>query len=161
MAEPNPSQQRAPRPSPTVTASTFFQKIQSYAPNSTQLLGLLTLFISASILLILTGITLTATVVGLIFFLPLIIISSPIWVPVGTVLFVTVAGFVSACGFGVVVAAGLFWMYRYFKGLHPPGSDRVDYARTRIYDTANHVKDCAMEYGGYLQSKVKDAAPGA
>ncbi|KAJ6976355.1 hypothetical protein NC653_028468 [Populus alba x Populus x berolinensis] len=41
------------------------------------------------------------------------------------------------------------------------GSDQVDYARNRIYDTASHVKDYAREYGGYLQSKVKDAAPGA
>ncbi|KHN05978.1 hypothetical protein glysoja_046115 [Glycine soja] len=52
-------------------------------------------------------------------------------------------------------------MYRYFRGLHPPGSDRVDYARSRIYDTASHVKDYARDYRGYLQSKVKDAAPGA
>ena len=52
-------------------------------------------------------------------------------------------------------------MYRYFRGMHPPGSDQVDYARSRIYDTASHVKDYASQYGGYLQIKVKDAAPGA
>lgn len=65
------------------------------------------------------------------------------------------------CGFGVVAVAALSWVYRYFRGLNPPGSDRVNYARNRIYDTASHVKDYAREYGGYLQSKVKDAAPGA
>ena len=161
MAERNPSQQRALRPNPTASASTFLRKIQAHAPNSTQLLGFLTLFVSASILLILTGLTVTAIILGFIFFMPLILISSPIWFPVGTVLFVTTAGFLSACGFGVVIAAGLSWMYRYFRGMHPLGSDRVDYARSRIYDTASHVKDYAMEYGGYLQSKVKDAAPGA
>lgn len=162
MAERNPSQQRGSRPNPTATtASTFLRKIQAHAPNSNQLLGFLTLFVSISILLLLTGLTVTAAVVGFIFFMPLIIVSSPIWFPVGTVLFVGAAGFVSACGFGVVAAAALSWMYRYFRGMHPPGSDRVDYARSRIYDTASHVKDCAMEYGGYLQSKVKDAAPGA
>ncbi|XP_022735168.1 oleosin 1-like [Durio zibethinus] len=161
MAERNPSQQRAPGPNPTATTSTFLRKIQAQAPNSTQLLGFLTLFISASILLILTGITVTATILGFIFFMPLILISIPLWFPVGTVLFVTTAGFLSACGFGVMVAAGLSWMYRYLRGMHPPGSDRVDYARSRIFDTASHVKDYAMEYGGYLQSKVKDAAPGA
>ncbi|GFP90165.1 oleosin 16 kDa, partial [Phtheirospermum japonicum] len=32
------------------------------------------------------------------------------------------------------------WLYRYFRGFHPPGSDRFDYARTRIADTAEHVK---------------------
>jgi hypothetical protein len=91
----------------------------------------------------------------------LIIVSSPIWVPAGTFFFLLAAGFLSMCGFGVVAVAASSWLYRYFRGLHPPGSDRVDYARSRIYDTASHVKDYAREYGGYLQSKVKDAAPGA
>ncbi|XVE64089.1 hypothetical protein DITRI_Ditri07aG0073100 [Diplodiscus trichospermus] len=161
MAERNPSQQRAPRPNPTPISSTFLRKIQAHAPNSTQLLGFSTLFVSASILLILTGVTVSAALLGFILFMPLILISSPLWFPVGSVLFVTIAGFLSACGLGVLAVAGLSWMYRYFRGMHPPGSDRMDYARSRIYDTANHVKDYAMEYGGYLQSKVKDAAPGA
>ncbi|KAG9138075.1 hypothetical protein Leryth_001314 [Lithospermum erythrorhizon] len=86
---------------------------------------------------------------------------SPIWLPIGTILFVVVAGLLSVCGFGVTSAAVLSWLYRYFRGLHPVGSDRVDYARSRIADTATHVKDYAREYGGYLHSRVKDAAPGA
>ncbi|KAL6175354.1 hypothetical protein ACLB2K_051995 [Fragaria x ananassa] len=139
----------------------FLSKLQSHVPNSTQLIGLLTLLVSGGILLLLTGITITVTVLGLIFFTPILIVSSPIWVPLGTVLFLATAGFVSMCGFGAAAVGGLSWMYRYFKGMQPPGSDRVDYARSRIYDTASHVKDYAKEYGGYLHSKVKDAAPGA
>ncbi|OAY59298.1 hypothetical protein MANES_01G021400v8 [Manihot esculenta] len=106
-------------------------------------------------------ITVTVAVLGLIFLTPLIIVSSPIWLPVGIVLFLTVAGFLSICGVGVAVVGGLSWLYRYYRGMNPPGSDRFDYARSRIFDTASHVKDYAREYGGYLQSKVKDAAPGA
>ncbi|XP_010262686.1 PREDICTED: oleosin 1-like [Nelumbo nucifera] len=140
---------------------TFLRRLQDHAPNSTQLVGFLTLVISGGILLLLTGLTLTATVLGLIFFTPLIVISSPIWVPAGTILFVSIAGLLSMCGFGVAVLAGASWLYKYFRGWHPPGSDRVDYARSRIADTANHMKDYAREYGGYLQSKVRDAAPGA
>ncbi|KAK9288470.1 hypothetical protein L1049_016927 [Liquidambar formosana] len=151
--------QRAPKH--THTGSSFLHKLHDHAPNSTQLIGFLTLVISGAILLFLIGLTFTATVLGLIFFTPLILISSPLWVPVGTVLFIAIAGFLSICGFGAAVVAGLSWIYRYFKGFNPPGSDRVDYARSRIADTASHVKDYAREYGGYLQSKVKDAAPGA
>ncbi|KAH7519095.1 hypothetical protein ACOSP7_025980 [Xanthoceras sorbifolium] len=161
MADLNPSHPRATRPNHTFNANSFLRKLQTHAPNSTQIIGFLTLFISGSILLFLTGITVTATVLAVIFFTPLLIVSSPIWVPVLTVLFLSVAGFLSFSGIGVMFVAGLSWMYRYFRGLHPPGSDRVDYARSRIYDTASHVKDYAREYGGYLQSKVKDAAPGA
>ncbi|BFG33009.1 hypothetical protein CerSpe_192830 [Prunus speciosa] len=158
--------QRVPRPTNTnnpasTNASIFLRRLQGHAPNSTQLVGFLTLLVSGAILLLLTGLTVTATIMGLILFTPLIIISSPIWVPIGALLFLTVAGFVSMCGFGAAAVAGSSWMYRYFKGMQPPGSDRVDYARSRIYDTASHVKDYAREYGGYLHSKVKDAAPGA
>lgn len=163
MADRHPSSAQTHRnPSrPNQEASTFLRRLHERAPNSTQLVGILTFIISGSILLLLTGLTVTATVLGLILFMPLILISSPIWVPIGTVLFLVTAGLLTMCGFGVAVAAVLSWTYRYFKGMNPPGSGRVDYARSRIYDTASHVKDYAREYGGYLQSKVKDAAPGA
>ncbi|XP_061365202.1 oleosin G [Gastrolobium bilobum] len=165
MADRNPSSAQTQRPTTTTTRPTtsaaFLRKLQEHSPNSTQLAGLLTLLVTGSILLLLTGLTVAGTIMGLIFFSPLIIVSSPIWVPAGTLLFLATAGFLSMCGFGLVLVASVSWMYRYFRGLHPPGSDRVDYARNRIYDTASHVKDYAREYGGYLQSKVKDAAPGA
>ncbi|PSR96565.1 Oleosin like [Actinidia chinensis var. chinensis] len=141
--------------------SSFLSRRHSHAQNSSQLLGLLTLIISGSILLILTGVTVTATVLSLIFFSPILLISSPIWVPAAAVFFIAATGFLSMCGFGVVVATALSWIYRYFRGFHPPGSDQFDYARSRMADTATHVKDYAREYRGYLHGKVKDAAPGA
>ncbi|KAL1541271.1 oleosin G-like [Salvia divinorum] len=147
--------------SPAFAPTSILQKLRDHAPNSAQLVGLATLLISGGILLLLSGLTLTATVLVLIFFAPLIIISSPIWVPVGFLIFVTISGLLSFLGFGVAVMAAVSWIYRYFRGLHPPGSDRFNYARTRLADTAGHVKDYAREYGGYLQSKVKDAAPSA
>ncbi|XP_059643531.1 oleosin G-like [Cornus florida] len=156
---------RAPRPI-TATYSTnqgggFLGKFHEHSPSSTQLMGFLTLIISGGILLLLTGLTVTTIVLGLIFLAPLLIISSPIWVPAAAILFVSVAGFLSMCGFVVAVTAALSWMYRYSRGLNPPGSNRVQYARSRIADTATHVIDYAREYGGYLHGKVKDAAPGA
>ncbi|KAK7265029.1 hypothetical protein RJT34_32645 [Clitoria ternatea] len=143
------------------TSASFLRKLQDNAPNSTQLAGILTLILTTSIFLVLTGVTVTGTLFAFILCLPFIIVSSPIWLPAGTFLFLLTAAFLSVCGFGVALVAALSWMYRYFRGLHPPGSDRVDYARSRIYDTASHVKDYARECGGYLHSKVKDAAPGA
>ncbi|CAJ2634906.1 unnamed protein product [Trifolium pratense] len=166
MADLNHSSAQTHRPTTTTNDSSstvFLRKLQDnlHTPNSTQLAGILTLLVTGSIFLLLTGLSVAGTVISLIFFSPLIIVSSPIWVPAGTFFFLLAAGFLSMCGFGVVAVAASSWLYRYFRGLHPPGSDRVDYARSRIYDTASHVKDYAREYGGYLQSKVKDAAPGA
>ncbi|KAK8370263.1 hypothetical protein V6Z12_A01G166500 [Gossypium hirsutum] len=150
MAESNPSQQRPARPTCIAPAFTFLQIILSHAPNTTPLLAFLFIFfVSALTLLILTALALSATVLGFIFFMPLVLFTSPIWLPGCTLLFLTAAGFLLACGFGGAVAAGSTWMFRYFWGMHPPGSNRVGSARTRIYDTASHVKD----YVGYLQSK--------
>ncbi|CAH8302107.1 unnamed protein product [Eruca vesicaria subsp. sativa] len=131
--------------------------LRSHSPTSSQLFGFLALFISGGILLFLLGVTVTAVGVGFVVFLPLIIISSPVWIPV----FVVAGGFLSVAGFFVGTVALISWAYRYFRGRHPVGSDRMDYARSRIYDTASHVKDYAREYGGYFHGRAKDAAPGA
>ncbi|KAL5231897.1 hypothetical protein ABZP36_030673 [Zizania latifolia] len=147
-----------------VDSSTLLRRMQTHAPNSAQVVGFLTLAISGAVLLLLTGLALTGAVVSLIFLGPLALITSPIWVPVAIALFVLAAFVLSACCFVVVAVAavaGGTWMYRYFTGRHPVGADRVDYARSRIADTASHVKDYAREYGGYLHSRAKDAAPGA
>ncbi|OIV99952.1 hypothetical protein TanjilG_26290 [Lupinus angustifolius] len=158
MAERNPTSAQTQRAPPRPTTPTFLYKLQYHAPNSTQLASLFTLTLTGAIFLLLT---VAGAVLSLILFSPLIIVSSPIWVPAGTILFVVVTSFLSMVGFGIAAVAALSWMYRYYRGLHPLGSDRFDYARHRIYDTASHVKDYAREYGGYLQNKVKDAAPGA
>lgn len=143
--------------------STFLKRIQEHAQNSTQVVGFLTLVITGGILLLLSGLTLTATVMGLIFFSPLIILSSPIWVPAGTVLFVAIGGVLSMSGFGLSFLAGLSWIYKYYIAGKKPqgGSVRVDYGRSRIADTASHMKEYAKEYGEYWRSKIKDAAPSA
>lgn len=141
--------------------ATFLRKLQDNAPNSTQFLGICTLLISGGVLLLLAGFTLTTAVLGFIFFAPLVIITSPLWFPIGSILFLITTGVLCFAGFGITLIAAASWLYKYYKGHQPPGYDRFDYARNRIADTASHMKDYAREYGGYLQSKVKDAAPGA
>ncbi|KAI3864920.1 hypothetical protein MKX03_020615 [Papaver bracteatum] len=126
-----------------------------------QVMGFMTLLISGGILLCLTGITLTGTVLGMIFFAPLIIISSPIWFPIGAILLFCTVCLLWVCGIGAGLIFGLPWMYKYFRGRHPLGSDRIDHARNRILGTASQMRDYAWEYGGYIQSTVKDVAPGA
>ncbi|KAL5544698.1 hypothetical protein UlMin_008482 [Ulmus minor] len=163
MADRHQTQRHSQTRSTTTTnpAASFLHKRHQNTPNSAQLMGFMTLIISGLILLLLTGLTVTATVVVLIFLTPLIILSSPVWFPIAVLFSICAAVFFSLCGIGGATVAVLSWLYRYFKGLNPPGSDRVDYARNRIYDTASHVKDYAREYGGYLHTKAKDAAPGA
>ncbi|CAF2128041.1 hypothetical protein BRARA_C03693 [Brassica rapa] len=131
--------------------------LRSHSPTSSELFSYIGLFVSVGTLLFLLGIAVTASAIGFIVFFPLIIISSPIWLPV----FVVVGVFLSVAGFLVGTLALGSWTYRYYRGMHPVGSDQMDYARSRIYDTASHVKDYAREYGGYFHGRAKDAAPGA
>ncbi|CAO2818400.1 unnamed protein product [Amaranthus hypochondriacus] len=144
---------------------TFSRRLQHTASTH---LPLLTLLISTAIFLLLATLTLTASLIGLAFFVlglivvvPIIILFSPIWLPILVFVFVPLLGFLSLCGFGFAALAALWWVYRYCRGMHPPGSDRFDYARNSIATTARGARDYAREYGGYLHSKVKDAAPGA
>ncbi|KAJ1440994.1 Oleosin [Sesbania bispinosa] len=144
--------QKTTRPTTTTTAATSasrLRKLQEHVSNSRQLFGVLTLVITGAILLLLTGLTVIVTVVGLILLAPLIILFSPIWVPACIILLVFTGGFLFTCGFGLVVLAVLTWIFRYFRGLNPTGLDRVEYARNRVKDYG----------GGYL--KVMDATQGA
>ncbi|KAI3930613.1 hypothetical protein MKX01_037059 [Papaver californicum] len=63
-----------------------------------------------------------------------------IWIPVGTVLFIVIAWFLY--WFWCALLAVCSWTYKYNR--HPPGSDRVDYARSQITDTSSHMKDYAQ-----------------
>ncbi len=132
----------------------FMSKIHEFAPSSTQVLGAAALATLGAVFLFIIGLLVLVLA-------PLFILLSPVLIPVGALLFVTFLGLFSA---GLLVAAvvfGVLWFYKYLNGRRPPGSDQVDYARLRIVDTANHVKDYAKEYGGYLQGNKQDAAPGA
>lgn len=138
--------------------ATLLRRVQTHAPNSTQVVGFLTLLVSGAALLLLTGLTLTGAVVALVFLGPLALLTSPIWVPVAFALLVLGAAALSACGFAVASLAAATWIYRYLTGRHPVGADRVDYARSQIATTASHVKDYARDY---VHNRSKDAAPGA
>ncbi|KAI9117398.1 hypothetical protein K1719_011564 [Acacia pycnantha] len=129
--------------------SSFRHNLGKHAPTPSQIVSLIAICIVGALSLFVAGITVTLVIMT-----PLIILSSPIWFPVAAIIFLFIAGFLSFCGFGFVVTRALLWTHRYFSGLNPPGSDRFNYARSRIYDSAR-------EYGGFFQGKLMDAAPGA
>ncbi|KAI6683355.1 hypothetical protein NL676_029268 [Syzygium grande] len=131
-----------PRSSATHGASVF-HKLHEHAPP-----GSAHLVVADAVLLLLIGLTITAAVVGLILPAPLVIVSSPVWVPVpiAAVLFVAVAAVLSACGFGVIALAGVSWLYKYFTGSDLSGVGRGANART------GHVKDYAGE--AFANSRV-------
>ncbi|PIM97254.1 hypothetical protein CDL12_30276 [Handroanthus impetiginosus] len=98
-------------------------------------------------LMILSGVTLAATVIGLVLATPLLVIFSPVLVPAAVTLFLIFAGFVTSAGFGATASFVLYWMYRYAIGKHPIGADQLDRAQEKIAYAAHDVKERAHEFG--------------
>ncbi|OVA08477.1 Oleosin [Macleaya cordata] len=134
------------------------QKLSEMAPSSRQTVKFLTAATIGAVMLVLSGLTLTGTVISLIIVTPLLVLFSPILVPAGIVLFLTTTGFLFSGGMGVAALSALSWIYNYVAGKHPPGSDRVDYARMRLASKARDVKERAKEYGQYVQNKAQEVS---
>ncbi|CAL0327754.1 unnamed protein product [Lupinus luteus] len=128
---------------PTTTLqSSLLRKFQAHISTSPKLFGLYTLVITGAISLLLSGLTfiLIGTILGLTILMPLIILSSPIWVPAFTVLFFVIAGFLSLCVFGVVVVVAVFsLMCRYFRG--------SSYTDQTVWTTHKLAPRAMSEYG--------------
>lgn len=133
------------------------QVLYESAPSTHQTVKFITAATIGTVLLILSGLTLTGTVIALILATPLLVIFSPILVPAAIVLFLAATGFVFSGGCGVAALATLAWIYNYVAGKHPVGADQLDYARMKIADTARDVKERAKEYGQYAQHNTQDA----
>ncbi|RAL52249.1 hypothetical protein DM860_016098 [Cuscuta australis] len=99
-------------------------------------------------LLLISGLTLAATVIGLAVVTPLFVIFSPILVPAVAAALLVSIGFLSSGAFGLAAVSVLSWMYQYMTGKNPPGAAQLEYAKGRIGTTAREVKDKAAEKFG-------------
>ncbi|WMV33838.1 hypothetical protein MTR67_027223 [Solanum verrucosum] len=98
-------------------------------------------------LLLLSGLTLAATVIALTIATPVLVIFSPVIVPAVITLFLLFSGFLASGGFGVAAISVLSWIYRYVTGKRPPGADQLEQARHKLAAKAGEMKDKAQEFG--------------
>ncbi|CAA7036843.1 unnamed protein product [Microthlaspi erraticum] len=120
------------------------------SPSTRQTVRFLTAAMIGLSLLVLSGLTLTGTVIGLIVATPLMVLFSPVLVPAVITIGLLAAGFLFSGGCGVAAATALAWIYRYVTGKHPMGADKVDYARMMISEKAK-------ELGHYAQTQTHEA----
>ncbi|XP_074565256.1 oleosin 16 kDa-like [Curcuma longa] len=92
-------------------------------------------------MLVLSGLTLAATVVGLAVATPLLVIFSPVLVPAAISAALVAAGFLTSGGFGLAALSVLSWMYKYLTGKQPPGADQLEEARRRVAARVREFKD--------------------
>ncbi|KAB1204330.1 Oleosin 18.5 kDa [Morella rubra] len=133
------------------------QQLYECAPPSRQTVKLLTAITIGVTLMFLSGLTLTGTMIALFMATPILVLFSPVLVPAAIVTFLVVTGFVFSGGCGVAAITALSWIYNYVTGKHPPGADKLDYARMRISEKARDMKERAKEYGQFVQSKAQEA----
>ena len=136
------------------------QKLYESAPSSRQAAKFLTATTLGATLLLLSGLTLTGTVIALIMATPLMVLFSPILVPAGLVIFLVITGLLFSGGCGVAAVTALSWIYNYMQGKHPLGADQLDYARNKLASTARGMTYKAKEYGQYVQHKAQEVAQG-
>ncbi|KAJ4950919.1 hypothetical protein NE237_027751 [Protea cynaroides] len=126
------------------------------APSSHATVKFLTAVTMGVSLMILSGLTLTGTVISLVIATPVLVLFSPILVPAAIMIFLMATGFLLSGGFGMAALSALIWLYDYVSGKHPPGSEKLDYARLKLADKARDMRERAREYGQDSQQRAQE-----
>ncbi|KAL1834768.1 hypothetical protein ACET3Z_004419 [Daucus carota] len=91
--------------------------------------------------LVISALTLAATVIGLVIATPVLVIFSPVLVPAAITTFLLLAGLFTSGGLGAVATFVLTWMYKYVSGQRPMGADQLDKVKSKIVGTAEDLKE--------------------
>ncbi|CAI9771815.1 unnamed protein product [Fraxinus pennsylvanica] len=76
-------------------------------------------------LLVLSGVTIAATVIALTLATPLLVLFSPVLVPAVIKIFMLGFGFLTSGGFTVAGIGVFSWIYKMVTGRHQPAADQV------------------------------------
>ncbi|XP_068651420.1 oleosin L-like [Aristolochia californica] len=120
---------------------------QQQQPKSYQAVKAATAVTLGGSMLVLSGLTLAGTVVGLTLVTPLLVIFSPVLVPAIIAVCLIGAGFLSSGGFGVAALSVLSWIYKYVTGKHPVGADQLEQARMALTSKVREIRERAEHYG--------------
>lgn len=84
-------------------------------PSTSQVIALATLVPLGASLLILAGLTLTVTVIGLAIATPLFVFFSPVLVPAALIIGISVAGVLTSGAFGITSLSSFAWLASYLR----------------------------------------------
>ncbi|EFJ36766.1 hypothetical protein SELMODRAFT_403436 [Selaginella moellendorffii] len=137
------------------------RKLREHSPNARQVLGLVALLLGTVAVLTVGGFMLGGLALAVVIGIPVFLFFSPVLVPLGIVLFLAVSGIVITGAAILAFLSSVSWIYNYFKGRHPVGSDKIEAARQRLLGSVHQATEKAREYGSYAGGKAQEAAPGA
>ncbi|KAJ8772256.1 hypothetical protein K2173_027433 [Erythroxylum novogranatense] len=120
-------------------------------PSFSQVLVVMTLLRLDGFLLLLAGLTLTATLIGFVVSSPVFVIYSPVLLPAVLVIVFVVLGFIASGAFGVTALSSISWMVNYLRRLRFP--EQMEHVNRRAQETAGQMGQRTRETGQRVQSK--------
>ncbi|XP_017697655.2 oleosin 16 kDa-like [Phoenix dactylifera] len=128
------------------------QQQKEHQPTSHRVVKGVTAATIGGSLLLLSGLMMAGTVIGVTVVTPLLVIFSPVLVPAVVTVFLLVTGFVTSGGLGVAAISVLSWLYKYLTGKRLPGSEQLEQARAQLASKARDIKDHAQRRTEQAQS---------
>ncbi|XP_068307322.1 oleosin H2-like [Pyrus communis] len=132
-----------------------FEVGKSFRPqngsSASNLLTIATLVPVGGTLLLLAGLTLAGTIIGLAVTTPLFVIFSPVLVPAVVVVFLSVTGILTSGALGVTALSSFSWLAHYLSRSHLPQT-----MGQKVQETTGYLGQKVQETTGYLGQKVQE-----
>lgn len=123
-------------------------------PSKSQVLAIVTGLPIGGFFLLLAGLTLTGTLIGLALATPVFIIFSPVLVPAVLTLAAAVFGFLTSGVFGITALSSLTWLLNQLRGFGRV-PEPLEQAKKRVHDTAGQVGHKTREVGQKAQEAAR------
>ncbi|KAL8141974.1 hypothetical protein V2J09_015006 [Rumex salicifolius] len=132
--------------------------LQEKSPPAQQLMAVVALLPLGGFLLVLSALTLTATVIGLAIATPLFVIFSPVLVPAALAIGMATMGFVVSGAFGVTALSALSWLVSYVRQARAgSGPGIMDEARWRVKEGMGRLGEKTKDLGQGIQDRAHEA----
>lgn len=129
-------------------------------PSASQALTVATLFPLGGFLLVLSGLALAATVVGLAVATPVFLLFSPVLVPAALTIGMAVTGFLTSGALGLGGLSSLTVLANTARQAFQKTPDYVEQARRRMAEAAAAAGHKTQQAGQAIQSRAQEAAGG-
>lgn len=127
-------------------------------PSASQALTVATLFPLGGFLLTLAGLSLTASVIGLVLATPVFLLFSPVLVPAALLMGLAVTGFLTSGALGLGGFSSLTCLANIVRGLFQRTPDYMEQAKRRMAEAAAQAGQKTKDAGEAIQSKAQQVA---
>ncbi|KAG2678792.1 hypothetical protein I3843_11G021500 [Carya illinoinensis] len=134
----------------------FSEKGKGQGPPTSKVLAVVTLLPLAGFFLLLSGLTLGATLIGLAVSAPLFFICSPVLVPAAVVIALAVTAFLASGAFGITGFSSLSWIANYLRRTRVP--EQLEHAKRRAQEAPGPMGQKAREMGQTVTGKAQETA---